>query len=65
MLAAGGDARAAEWLQVAHTKLQGEAATITDHALRRGFLANIPEHREIEAAWAAWQRSCGGAAYAG
>jgi class 3 adenylate cyclase/tetratricopeptide (TPR) repeat protein len=61
VLASAGDARAAEWLQVAHARLQGEAATITDAALRRGFLANIPEHREIEAAWAAWQRSSGGA----
>ena len=65
VLAAVGDARAAEWLQVAHTKLQVEAATITDATLRRSFLANIPEHREIEAAWAAWQRSSGGAADVG
>ena len=52
VLAAAGDARAAGWLQVAHSKLQGEAATIADAALRRSFLTNIPEHREIEAAHA-------------
>lgn len=59
VLAAAGDARAAGWLQVAHSKLQGEAATIADAALRRSFLTNIPEHREIEAAWATWHGSHG------
>ena len=59
VLAAAGDARAAEWLQMAHSKLQAQAAAITDATLREGFLANIPDHREIVAAWAAWQRGGG------
>jgi hypothetical protein len=28
-----------------------QAAAITDATLRRGFLQNIPHHREIVAAW--------------
>ena len=47
-----GDPRAAEWLTRAHEALQAQAATITDAALRQGFLRNIPAHREIVAAWA-------------
>ena len=35
----------------AHEALQAQAATITDPALRQGFLFNIPVHREIVAAW--------------
>jgi hypothetical protein len=30
---------------------------IADAALRQGFLQNIPAHREIVAAWAAWQQT--------
>jgi predicted ATPase/class 3 adenylate cyclase len=56
------DARATEWLARAHTNLQASAALISDAALRQSFLTNIPEHREIVAAWAASQRSSGGIA---
>jgi len=52
-LAGAGDARADEWLTRAHGALQAQAATIPDTALRRGFLHDIPHHREIAAAWAA------------
>ena len=54
VLARAGDARAVDWLTRAHTNLRARAATIPDAAMRQGFLANIPEHREIAAAWAAW-----------
>jgi len=53
VLASVGDqARAAEWLERAHDALQAQAATISDAALRQGFLQNIPAHREILGAWA-------------
>ncbi|HEY9067156.1 MAG TPA: adenylate/guanylate cyclase domain-containing protein [Burkholderiaceae bacterium] len=48
---AGDRGRAAEWLGRAHEALQAQAATISDAALREGFLKNIPFHREIVAAW--------------
>ena len=51
VLAMRGDPRAAEWLARAHEALQAQAATISDAALRQGFLCNIPAHREIVAAW--------------
>jgi len=53
VLSARGDPRAGEWLARAHASLQVQAATVTDAALRQGFLCNIPVHREIVAAWAA------------
>jgi hypothetical protein len=53
VLAAARDARAAERLQLAYSKLQAEAATITDDALRERFLAGVPVRRAIEAAWKA------------
>ncbi|HEY9027366.1 MAG TPA: hypothetical protein VIP05_23945, partial [Burkholderiaceae bacterium] len=52
---AGDRGRAAEWLGRAHGALQAQAATISDAALREGFLKNIPVHREIVAAWGAQQ----------
>jgi len=53
VLASAGDrARAAEWLARAHEALQAQAATISDAALRKGFLCGIPLHIEIVAAWA-------------
>lgn len=55
-LARAGDARSAEWLERAHTNLETKAATIPDGVLRHGFLTNLPEHRDIVAAWAAFQR---------
>jgi hypothetical protein len=45
-----GDPRAAEWLHRAHEALKAQAASITDAAIRQGFLFNIPVHREIVAA---------------
>jgi class 3 adenylate cyclase/tetratricopeptide (TPR) repeat protein len=54
-LARAGDARAADMLATTHTELQTRAATITDYTLRGSFLNNIPEHREIVAAWDAHQ----------
>ena len=61
VLARGGDARAAEWLTRARTNLQAKAATIPDAAMRQGFLGNIPEHREIMAAWRQLQHGEAGA----
>lgn len=60
VLAKAGDPRAQPWLERAHTALQSTAKAITNAALRHGLLANIPEHREIVAAWAASERSSGG-----
>jgi class 3 adenylate cyclase len=51
-LARVGDPRAADWLARAYTALMHGAATITDAALRQGFLQNVPYHRDIVAAWA-------------
>jgi hypothetical protein len=48
-----GDARAPEWLRRIHAKVQANAAAIDDPALVSMFLANIPEHRQIVAAFAA------------
>jgi hypothetical protein len=42
-------------LASAHAALHNVAATIPDPALRRSYLANIPEHRAIVEAWAARQ----------
>ena len=53
VLARAGDPRAAELLASAHADLQARAATISDAGLRQSFLANVPHHREIVAAWAA------------
>jgi class 3 adenylate cyclase/tetratricopeptide (TPR) repeat protein len=61
------DPRADDWLARAHSALMATAEAIgnsvTDAALRRGFLENIPWHREIVAAWA--KRGVGGEADAG
>jgi tetratricopeptide (TPR) repeat protein len=53
VLARALDPRADAWLQRAHGQLLSTAAKISDEALREGFLANIPDHRAILAAWAA------------
>ena len=53
VLAAAGDPRAGALLADAHAELQARAATISDVALRESFLAAVPHHREILAAWAA------------
>jgi len=53
VLASAGDPRAGDWLSRAHEALQARAATITDSALREGFLRDIPVHAQIAAAWTA------------
>ena len=53
VLAAAGDARASQMLLSAHAELQAGAASISQPGLRLSFLANIPEHRDIAAAWRA------------
>jgi len=53
VLAGAGDPGAAAMLQRTHDALEAAAASITDTALRHSFLDNIPEHREVIAAWAA------------
>src|ERR1019366_7178008 len=52
-LARASDPRSGDVLAAAHTELQDVAGTITHTALRASFLNDIPEHREIVAAWAA------------
>lgn len=59
VLSALGDSRANDWLESAYGSLHNAAQGIRDTALRDGFLTNIPHHREIVAAWAAWQQSRG------
>jgi class 3 adenylate cyclase/predicted ATPase len=49
------DTRASKTLALAHSQLQEMAQRITDTSLRGSFLNNIPEHREIVAAWCALQ----------
>ncbi len=56
VLAATGDPRAADWLHIAHSRLQARAATIVGATARQGYLTNVPAHREIVAAWSDWQR---------
>jgi class 3 adenylate cyclase len=54
--AAEGDPKAAAWLQRAHRALLAQADAISDAGLRQMFLANIPQHRDILALWAAQER---------
>jgi biotin operon repressor len=49
------DARAPRILAEAYRQVQEQAARITDDCLRRGYLENVQAHREIIAAYAAWQ----------
>ena len=60
VLARAGDPRAAAVLASAHAELQARAASITDANLRESFLANIPEHRDVVAAWSAHQTASSG-----
>lgn len=53
VLCRAGDPRAADQLSTAHAELLASAAAIANDTLRQSFLHNIPEHREIVAAWAA------------
>ena len=57
VLSRDGDVRASEMLASAYSELQARAATIADAALRESFINNIPEHREIVAAWSLQQAS--------
>jgi len=56
VLAAARSARAAEFLDRAHTLLV-ERARPLDDAERASFLVNVPSHRAIVAAWAASERA--------
>ena len=60
VLGDAGDSRAAQLLEEVHAELQARAATITDAALRRSFLDNVPLHREIVSAWTAHRSALGG-----
>jgi hypothetical protein len=53
VLQAAGDPRAVAILELAHTTLREQAATIPDQVMRRSFLEQVPYHREIVAEWAA------------
>ena len=53
VLERAGDPRAADVLAVAHANVLAQAVLTCDPALRRSFLRDIPEHREIVAAWTA------------
>lgn len=59
VLACERDPRAEAALEEAHAALMVAADAITDTTLRRGFLANFPEHREIVALWAQRQSGAG------
>jgi hypothetical protein len=43
------DARARQVLEIAYQQLQQQTAKISDAAMRRSFLENVPIHREIVA----------------
>jgi len=51
VLRAANDPRARAVLERAYTQLQEQAAKITDAAMRRSFLENVPYHRELVTAW--------------
>ena len=53
VLRANGDPRAAEILALGHRLLQEQAGRIPDEALRRSFLENVAENRELAAEFAA------------
>ena len=55
VLERAGDARAIDVLAAAHTALQARAASFGDAELRKSFLANVPEHNALVAAWTAYQ----------
>ena len=54
VLTAAGDSRAHGVLIRAHNLLLAQAVDIPDATLRQGFLDNIPEHRGLVNAWAAF-----------
>ena len=57
VLLAGCDPRAATFLAMAHRKLQEQAARIPEEAMRRTFLENVAENRELMAEFARNQQS--------
>jgi adenylate cyclase len=57
VLRANGDPRAASILAAGHRLLQEQAGRIPDEALRRSFLENVAENRELAAEFAATQQS--------
>ena len=62
VLERAGDPRAADVLAVAHANVLAQAVLTSDPALRRSFLHNISEHREIVAAWTAHEAAVAGIA---
>jgi hypothetical protein len=57
VLRASDDPRAGDVLDTAHCLLQQWAAQIDDPELRRSFLENVADHREIATEWAARERA--------
>jgi hypothetical protein len=51
VLDAAGDPRAREVLEKGYAELQERAEKITDEALRRSFLENVPWNRELVKLW--------------
>ncbi len=51
VLACAGDPHATQWLARAHAALMTEADAISDASLRKGYLHNVPFHREVVVAW--------------
>ena len=55
VLSAAGDARAAQVLEVAYTRLNRQASQISDATCRQAFWEDVPTHRALLAARAAQQ----------
>jgi hypothetical protein len=55
-----GDPRAGQVLATAHANVLAQAVLTSDPALRKSFLHNISEHREIVAAWTAHETAAAG-----
>jgi hypothetical protein len=53
VLARAGDPRAAQLLDSLYVNLQARAVNFSEGIPREGFLDNIPDHRDIMAAWTA------------
>jgi hypothetical protein len=51
VLDAAGDSRAREVLEKGYAELQERANKITDEALRRSFLENVPWNRNLVKLW--------------
>lgn len=57
VLVKAGDPRAHHWIAQAHELVQKQAAGISDAGARHSFLHNLPSHRAVVEAWAAWQEA--------